>query len=330
MAVYLVTGGAGFIGSHLVETLLKQGEKVRILDNFVTGKRENLSFLSNYSSSTFSLIEGDIRDLKTCEKACRGVDYVLHQAALRSVPKSMKYPLEYNEVNIQGTLNILLASKKMGVKRVVYASSSSVYGDTDKFPEKENFLPHPISPYAASKLAGEYYCQVFSSSYGLETVSLRYFNVFGPRQSLESQYAIVVPKFITSLLYNQSPPIYGDGKQSRDFTYIDNVIKANLLAVNKKGINGEVFNIASGRDYSVLDLLRILNKIMHKKIKPEFLPPRQGDVKRTWADISKAKKLLGFVPEADFPTGLERTVAWFKEKYNPSLKRKEDRCTREC
>ncbi|MCM8798292.1 MAG: SDR family oxidoreductase [Candidatus Omnitrophica bacterium] len=317
MANYLVTGGAGFIGSHLVETLLKQGHRVRVLDNFATGKRENLAFLihSRMLRVNCKIIEGDIRDFKTCAKACRGVDYVLHQAALRSVPKSMKYPLEYNEVNIQGTLNILLASKKMGVKRVIYASSSSVYGERDKFPEKENFLPHPISPYAVSKLAGEYWCQVFSASYGLETVSLRYFNVFGPRQSLESQYAIVVPKFITCLLYNQSPPIYGDGTQSRDFTYIENVVKANLLATTKEGISGEVFNIASGKDYSVLDLLGILQRIMHKKIKPKFFPPRPGDVRRTWADISKAKRLLGFIPQIDFERGLEKTVAWFKEKY---------------
>ncbi|MCM8765513.1 MAG: SDR family oxidoreductase [Candidatus Omnitrophica bacterium] len=317
MANYLVTGGAGFIGSHLVETLLKQGHRVRVLDNFATGKRENLAFLihSRMLRVNCKIIEGDIRDFKTCVMACRGVDYVLHQAALRSVPKSMKYPLEYNEVNIQGTLNILLASKKMGVKRVIYASSSSVYGERDKFPEKENFLPHPISPYAVSKLAGEYWCQVFSASYGLETVSLRYFNVFGPRQSLESQYAIVVPKFITCLLYNQSPPIYGDGTQSRDFTYIENVVKANLLATTKEGISGEVFNIASGKDYSVLDLLGILQRIMHKKIKPKFFPPRPGDVRRTWADISKAKRLLGFIPQIDFERGLEKTVAWFKEKY---------------
>jgi len=316
MSTYLVTGGAGFIGSHIVEALLNRGEKVRVLDNFVTGKKENLSFVLKHKfRKNFQLLAGDIRDLKICEKACKGVDYVLHQAALRSVPKSMKYPLEYNEVNIKGTLNILLASKKSGVKRVVYASSSSVYGETNSFPEKEDLLPQPISVYASTKLAGEYYCKVFSESFGLETVSLRYFNVFGPRQSLESQYAIVVPKFIVSLLHNQSPPIYGDGKQSRDFTYIDNVVEANLLAVNKEGISGEVFNIASGKDYSVLELLDILNKIMDKDIKPEFLPPRPGDVRRTWADISKAKRLLGFEPKIDLLKGLERTVSWFRENY---------------
>lgn len=318
MANYLVTGGAGFIGSHIVEALLREGHRVRVLDNFVTGKKENLAFI--YSNriffKRFSLINGDIRDLKTCKKACRKIDYVLHQAALRSVPKSMKYPSEYNEVNVKGTLNILLASKKMGVKRVIYASSSSVYGETRIFPEKETLLPNPISIYAVTKLAGEYYCRVFSYSYGLETVSLRYFNVFGPRQSLESQYAIVIPKFIICLLNDESPPIYGDGMQSRDFTYIDNVVEANLLATTKKGINGEVFNIASGRDYSVIELLEILNKIMQKRIRPKFLSPRPGDVRRTWADISKAKRMLGFEPKIDFKTGLEKTVAWFKEKYN--------------
>ncbi|MGE4357073.1 MAG: SDR family oxidoreductase [Candidatus Omnitrophota bacterium] len=318
MANYLVTGGAGFIGSHIVESLLKKGHRVKILDNFITGRYENLSFIQNNKkfARNCKIIEGDIRDLRICEKACRGVDYVFHQAALRSVPKSMKYPREYNEVNVQGTLNILLAGKKAGVKRVVYASSSSVYGETTVFPEKEDFLPRPISPYACSKLAGEYYCQVFSASYNLETVSLRYFNVFGPRQSLESQYAIVVPKFIVSLLHNQSPPVYGDGRQSRDFTYIDNVVEANLLAMEKKGISGEVFNIASGKDYSVLSLLEILNRIMHKKIKPKFVSPRPGDVRRTWADISKAKRLLGFVPKVDFQNGLEKTVSWFKEFYS--------------
>ncbi|MCM8783444.1 MAG: SDR family oxidoreductase [Candidatus Omnitrophica bacterium] len=318
MSTYLVTGGAGFIGSHIVEALLKAGQRVKVLDNLLSGRIENLSFTRRYArrGRNFILITGDIRDLKTCERACRGVDYVFHQAALRSVPKSMQHPREYNEVNIGGTLNILLASKKTGVRRVVYASSSSVYGETNVFPEKENFLPHPISPYACSKLAGEYYCQVFSASFGLETVSLRYFNVFGPRQSLESQYAIVVPQFIVSLLHNERPPIYGDGKQSRDFTYIDNVVEANLLAMKIPGISGEVFNIASGKDYSVLALLKILNNILHKKIKPRFVPPRAGDVQRTWADISKAKGKLGFLPKVDFQKGLEKTVTWFRERYS--------------
>ncbi len=314
MSTYLITGGAGFIGSHIAEELLRRGERVRILDNFVTGKKENLSFISRYSlpATRYSLIKGDIRDLKTCERACRGVDCVLHQAALRSVPTSVKYPREYNEVNVGGTLNILLAAHKAGVKRVVYASSSSVYGDTHTFPEKEDLLPRPVSPYAASKLAGEYYCQVFSALYGLDTVSLRYFNVFGPRQSLESQYAVVVPRFITCLLNNERPPVHGSGKQSRDFTYIYNVVQANLLAAKSRDIGGEVFNIASGRDYPVLGLVDILNKILHKKIKPRFVAPRPGDVERTWADISKAKKLLGFSPKVGFVEGLEKTARWFK------------------
>jgi nucleoside-diphosphate-sugar epimerase len=317
MATYLVTGGAGFIGSHIVENLIKRGDKVRVLDNFVTGKRENLSFApsTKHQAPNFQLIEGDIRDLKTCEHACRGVDYVLHQAALRSVPKSVEYPIEYNDVNVGGTLNVLLAAHKAGVKRVIYASSSSVYGETNIFPEKENLLPEPISPYAVSKIAGEYYCQVFSAIYRLETVSLRYFNVFGPRQSLESQYAVVVPKFITCILRNEPPPIHGNGKQSRDFTYIDNVVQANILATKAKNISGEVFNIASGKDYSVLELVHILNKILGKKIKPEFVSPRPGDVQRTWADISKAKKLLSFVPKVGFEAGLKKTFTWFRDNY---------------
>lgn len=315
MSLYLVTGGAGFIGSHIVQALIKQRHKVRVLDNFFTGKIGNLSFFKNYRLSTadYQLIRGDIRDLKTCHKACRGADYVLHQAALRSVPKSVKYPLEYNEVNVEGTLNILLAARDEGVKRVVFASSSSVYGDARIFPQKEEFLPLPISPYAVSKLCGEYYCRMFSIIYGLETVSLRYFNVFGPRQSLESQYAVVIPKFINSILNNEKPPIYGNGRQSRDFTFIDNVVKANLLAARARNAGGEVFNIASGKDYSVLDLLSYLNRISGKKISPHFISPRPGDVMRTWADISKAKKLLGFTPEVSFKEGLERTFAWFKE-----------------
>ena len=311
---YLVTGGAGFIGSNIVQALVKRGERVKVIDNFVSGKKANLRALLD----KIELIEGDIRDLPLLRKITKGVDYVLHQAALRSVPKSVKDPLLFNEVNIAGTLNVLLAAKEAAVKRVVFASSSSIYGKTNKFPEKENHLPFPISPYAASKLAGEHYCHVFSKVYGLETVTLRYFNVFGPRQSLESKYAVVVPKFILSMFAGQSPPVHGDGKQSRDFTYIDNVIQANILAVTVPGISGEVFNIACGKEHTVLQLMAYLNKIVGKDIQPKFTSPRPGDVPRTIADISKAKKLLGLKIEVDFRQGLKKSVEWFeahKEEY---------------
>ena len=309
MSLYLVTGGAGFIGSNIVEALVKKGEKVKVIDNFVSGKRENLSpFLDK-----IELIEGDIRDLDLLKKITKGVDYILHQAALRSVPKSVGDPVPYNEVNVGGTLNVLLAAKEAGVKRVVFASSSSIYGDTEVFPEKESFLPLPISPYAASKLAGEHYCYVFSKIYGLETVSLRYFNVFGPRQSLETQYAVVVPRFIINMLNNESPPVHGDGKQSRDFTYIDNVVEANILAAVTPKIAGEVFNIACGKDYTVLELVKQLNKIIGKKLKPKFTPPRPGDVPRTLADTSKARKLLKLEIKVNFEQGLKKSVDWFTE-----------------
>jgi nucleoside-diphosphate-sugar epimerase len=309
MSTYLVTGGAGFIGSNIVEALVEKGDKVRVIDNFVAGKKENLARCLD----KIELITGDIRELGLVKKAAQGADYILHQAALRSVPKSVGDPVSYNEVNLTGTLNVLLAAKGAQVKRVVFASSSSIYGDTDTFPEKETHLPLPISPYAASKLAAEHYCYVFSQIYGLETVCLRYFNVFGPRQSLESQYAVVVPKFIISMLNNDSPPVHGDGTQSRDFTYIDNVVEANILAASMPNISGEVFNIACGKDYSVLDLISHLNKTMGKELKPKFVPPRPGDVQRTLADISKSKKLLNLKIKVDFTQGLKKSVDWFSE-----------------
>jgi len=312
MSTYLVTGGAGFIGSNIVDTLVKKGERVKVLDNFFSGKRENLSSVLD----KIELIEGDIRDTAVLKEAVAGVDYILHQAALRSVPKSVNDPLSYNEVNVSGTLKVLLAASKAKVKRVVFASSSSVYGETETFPEKETHLAAPISPYAASKIAGEYYCHVFSKTYGLETVALRYFNVFGPRQSIESQYAVVVPKFIINILNDQSPPVHGTGKQLRDFTYIDNVVQANLSAVVAPGVSGEVFNVACGEEHSVLKLIEYLNKIIGKDIKPEFTPPRTGDVPRTIADISKAKKLLKLEIKVDFEEGLKKTVKWFSEHKN--------------
>jgi len=307
---FLVTGGAGFIGSNIVDRLLKEGNFVRVLDNFSSGKMENLA--SAVKHKNFELIKGDIRNYSTCLKAARGVKYVLHQAALRSVPKSMNNPYVYNDVNINGTLNLLKASCENKIKRFVFASSSSIYGETDVFPEKETFVPELISPYALTKLAGEYYCRIFSTHYKLETVSLRYFNVYGPRQSLEDEYAVVVPKFIACMLKGEQPPIHGTGKQSRDFTYIDNVVDANILAAMKKGIKCTVLNIANSKDHTVLELVRILNEIMSKDIKPRFTPIRTGDVLRTYADISKAGKTIGYRPKVNFEAGLRLTVEWFE------------------
>ena len=313
MAKYLVTGGAGFIGSHIVERLLKEGRFVRVLDNFSSGKEENLAFTKGLGKDKFELIRADIRDKVACDSACAGVDYVLHQAALRSVPKSMEDPESYNDVNINGTLFLLQAASKHKVKRLAMASSSSVYGDTDKFPEEESAYPLLISPYALSKLAGEYYCRIFSEFFNLETVCLRYFNVFGPRQALDDEYAVVIPKFIHCIINDQPPPIFGTGKQSRDFTYIDNVVQANILAATTPGIKHEVFNVANGKDNTVLELVDALNKIIGKNIEPKFLPVRAGDVFRTLADVSKIKAKLGYEPKVDFKQGLRRTVDWFKK-----------------
>ena len=310
--MYLVTGGAGFIGSHIVDALVKRGHPVRVIDNFCAGKIENLKDILN----KIDLIRGDIRDFRTVRRAMRGIKYVLHHAALRSVPKSVDNPEEFNEVNVRGTLNLLLAARPARVNRFVFASSSSVYGATTRFPEKESFVPQPISPYAATKLMGEIYCQLFTQLYGVPTVSLRYFNVFGPRQSLENQYAVVVPKFITCLLENQPPPIHGDGKQSRDFTYIDNVVSANLLALKApSSALGQFFNVAGGRAYTVLELVRQLNRLMGKNIKPVFTPPRPGDVRHTRADITRVRQYLGFRMKIDFVEGLKKTIVWFRKEY---------------
>lgn len=308
MATYLVTGGAGFIGSSIVSELVRRREGVKVIDNFYSGKKENLEEVIK----KIELIEGDIRDLGLLRKVTKGCDYVIHQGALRSVPKSMKDPISYDEVNVRGTLNVLIASSEAKVKRVVFASSSSLYGDSEQLPQREDQIPQPVSPYAASKLAGEHYCRVFSRAYGLETVALRYFNVFGPKQSLESEYAVVIPKFITCILRDEQPPVHGDGTQSRDFTYIDNVVEANLIAATRKGISGEVFNVALGKAYSLLELVKILNEIMNKDIKPKFTPPRPGDVKHTLSDITKMKKILGLEPKIDFVLGLRKTTEYFR------------------
>lgn len=312
---FLVTGGAGFIGSNIAEKLLQEGHYVRVLDNFYSGREENLAFAKNAAKDIFELIRGDIRAQSICKKACAGIDYLLHQAALRSVPRSMKEPESYNEVNISGTLNLLQAAAKAKVKRFIFASSSSVYGDTKEFPEREDAYPLLISPYALTKLAGEYYCRIFSEFFNLQTVALRYFNVFGPRQALDDEYAVVIPKFIHCILRDEAPPIFGSGKQSRDFTYIDNVVRANVLAATTANIKHDILNVANGKDHTVLELAEVLNKIIGKNIKPEFLPVRAGDVFRTLADISKIRKILNYEPRVSFEDGLRKTVEYFKTKF---------------
>jgi len=310
MKKFLVTGGAGFIGSHIVEQLVSRGHSVRVLDDFSSGREENILPVRK----KIEVLKGDIRSRATCFKATKGVDFVLHQAALRSVPRSLLEPARYNEVNIQGTLNMLEASLKNRVKMFVFASSSSIYGEAKVFPEKESFLPQPISPYALTKLTGEHYCRMFSRHYGLPTVSLRYFNVFGPRQSLDDEYAVVIPKFITCFLQGRRPPVFGNGRQSRDFTFVSNVVDANLRAASCKALKGEALNIASGRDYTVLELISALSRISGRRIAPEFLPKRRGDVFRTLADLSQAARRIGFKPRVDFTLGLKITYEYFKEK----------------
>ncbi|MBU0547431.1 MAG: NAD-dependent epimerase/dehydratase family protein [Candidatus Omnitrophica bacterium] len=309
MSKFLVTGGAGFIGSHIVEALIKQKHYVRVLDNFSSGRIANLKGLEK----RIDLIKGDICSSGVCFKAARGMDFVLHQAALRSVPKSMASPHAYNRVNIDGTLNMLEAAKNNKVKRFVFASSSSIYGQVNTFPEKESFIPEPISPYALSKLAGEYYCRIFSLHFGLSTIALRYFNVFGPRQALDDEYAVVIPKFINCLLNNQPPPIFGNGRQSRDFTFVQNVVQANLLAVKAVKVKYGVFNVAGGKDTTILGLVKILNKILGKDILPLLLSKRPGDVFRTLADIKASGKILKFRPVINFVNGLKITVDYWKQ-----------------
>lgn len=309
MESYLVTGGAGFIGSHIAEELSRRGEKVRVIDNFLTGRRENIaSFLDK-----IEFIEADIRELEACRRACEGMDFVLHQAALPSVPRSVKDPLLTNEINIKGTLNLLWASKEIQIKRIIFASSSSVYGDHPELPKRENVEGLPLSPYAISKRVGEMYCKVFNQIYGLETVSLRYFNIFGPRQDPTSQYAAVIPNFITRMLREENPIIFGDGEQSRDFTYVSNVVEANILASKAEGVAGEIFNIACGERTTVTELAAKVNKILGGDLRPSYEKPRPGDVKHSFADISKARELLRYDPLVSFDEGLEKTVRWYKE-----------------
>jgi len=327
LAKYLVTGGAGFIGSNIVEELVERNQPVRILDNLSTGSKENIEpFMDRHAlerSEGIEFIEGDLRDLDVVRKAVDGVDYVLHQGALPSVPRSINDPITTNEVNVNGTLNVLIAARDADVKRVVYASSSSIYGDDQVLPKREDMPPNPLSPYAISKLAGENYCRIFYQIYGLETVCLRYFNVFGPRQDPTSQYSAVIPKFINAMLNGERPTIYGDGKQSRDFTCVANVVQANLLACEADGVAGELFNVACGERYTVLDLVAELNKILDTEIEPIFANPRKGEVKHSMADVSKAKEKLCYIVAYDFALGLIKTLKFYKKiewKINRKMK----------
>ena len=311
-ARFLVTGGAGFIGSNLCDALIGMGYSVRCLDNFSTGKRENIFHLINKPG--FELVEGDIRDPDLCLKSCEGTDYVLHQAAWGSVPRSIEIPLLYEEINIKGTLNMMEAAKQRGVKRFVYASSSAVYGDSIALPAKEGQEGCVLSPYAYTKKANEEYGRLYTKLYGLETIGLRYFNVFGKRQDPDGDYAAVIPKFVKTLINNQTPTIYGDGRQSRDFTYIGDVIEANLKACLAHGeAAGEAFNIAYGDQEYLIDLYYKLCELLAKRIEPVFGPELAGDIKHSYADITKARRLLGYEPEYSFAKGIELAVDWYKD-----------------
>ncbi|MDA2922509.1 SDR family oxidoreductase [Patescibacteria group bacterium AH-259-L07] len=306
----LVTGGAGFIGSNIAAKLLKDGEFVRIVDDFSTGKKENIKeFLDN---PNFELLKGDISDLNVAKDAVKGTDFVLHQAAIPSVPRSVNNPLRSNKVNINGTLNILISARDEKIKKLVYASSSSVYGDSPQLPKKETFSPNPISPYALTKFAGEKYTQLFAVLYGLPTVCIRYFNVFGPKQDPTSQYSAVIPNFISAVLNDRSPTIYGDGNQSRDFTFVENVVEANVLALQSNA-SGELINIACGKRTTLNDLLKYINQILGKNIKPVYEKSRPGDIRHSLADISKAKKILGYEPKITIKQGLKKTIAWYRD-----------------
>ena len=309
---FVVTGGAGFIGSNIVTDLVKNNNEVIVIDNLLTGKLDNLSGVMD----EIRFIEDDIQDLNLLKREFDDIDYVLHQAALPSVPRSVDDPIASNQNNIDGTLNVLIAARDAGVKRVVYASSSSAYGNSPTLPKKEDMKPEPLSPYAVTKLVGEYYCKVFYDLYGLETVSLRYFNVFGPHQDPNSQYAAVIPKFITAMSKDEKPIIFGDGTQSRDFTYVQNNVEANLLACVANGAAGKLFNVACGERITLNDLVDILNRILGTDIEPIYAKPRQGDVKHSLADISLAEDILDFEPKYSFEIGLKKTVEWFLDKKN--------------
>lgn len=304
----LVTGGAGFIGSHIVDALVARGNQVRVLDNLSTGRRENLA----HHQDKIDFIEGDLTDLTTVEQAVSGVDTVFHQAALASVPRSVAHPLDTHAACVTGTVNLLDSARKSGVRRIVYAASSSAYGDQPASSKRETDLPAPISPYGAAKLAAEYYLQAFAATYQLETVAIRYFNVFGPRQDPNSEYSAVIPKFITAILNQQQPVIYGDGQQSRDFTYIANVVHGNLCAAEAPNVSGRVFNVAMGGNITLLQLISVLNQALKTKIEPKFAPPRAGDVRDSMADIYLARKLLGYDPKVTFEEGIAASIDYYR------------------
>ena len=306
MSVYVVTGGAGFIGSSIVLHLCQQGEKVRVVDDFSAGKRENLA----EAEGRFELFEGDICDPLLVEGAFEGADFILHQAAVASVQRSVEDPAAADRVNAEGTLNVMLAAKKCSAKRVVYASSSAIYGGLAEQPKREDMPPDPRSPYAASKLGGEYYCRVFHRVYGLETVVLRYFNVFGPRQEAGGSYPAVIPAFVQAAMQGRSPTVFGDGEQSRDYVYVEDVVRANVLAAAADGAAGETFNVGTGTRFSLNELARLLSRIFGRRLQTQHEPERQGDVRHSQADIGKVRRLLGYEPVVCFEEGLRRTVQW--------------------
>jgi len=309
MAKVLVTGGAGFIGSHIAEALVNRGHHVRVLDNLSTGHLSNMADFRD----RIEFIHGDLLDMPTVVRAVEGVQYVFHQAALASVPRSVERPLDTHAACVTGTLNLLDAARRAGVQRLVYAASSSAYGDQPFSSKREGDLPAPISPYGAAKLAGEYYCQAFTATYGFQTVCLRYFNVFGPRQDPNSPYSAVIPLFITAMLSGRQPVIYGDGRQSRDFTYVANVVEANLLAAEAAGVAGRVFNIANGRSTDLLTLLDVLNRLLGMNVQPQHAPPRPGDVRESMADITLARKMLGYEPKVGFEEGLRLSIDYYRK-----------------
>lgn len=309
MGLSLVTGGAGFIGSNMVRFLLGKGEKIRVLDNFETGKRDNLTEVAD----RIELIEGDVRDVVTVEKSVKGADVVYHLAALGSVPRSIKDPVSSHDVNVNGTFNMLKASMDAKVKRLVFASSSSVYGENPVLPQHEKLPLAPISPYGATKAIAEMYIKAFYESYGFQAIALRYYNVFGPRQDPTSQYAAAIPLFVSALLANKPPMIFDDGEQSRGFTYIDNVLEANWLAANATKGFGEAMNISTKNAVTVNTVVKTISKLLGKDIAPMYVPPRQGDIKHSLADVTKAKEFIGYEPKVSFEEGISKAIGWYKE-----------------
>jgi UDP-glucose 4-epimerase len=317
MRTSLVTGGAGFIGSHIAEALVRRGDRVRVLDNLSTGQLANLAGFRD----SIQFIEADVLDAAAVARAMTGVECVFHEAALASVPLSVERPLDVHAAGATGTLAVLDAARRAGVRRVVYAGSSAAYGDQPTSSKRESDLPAPISPYAVAKLGGEYYCQAFTATYGLETVTLRYFNIFGPRQDPDSPYSAVIPLFIRAMLSGKQPVIYGDGGQSRDFAFVANVVRANLLAADAPNVAGRVFNVANGRSTDLLTLIESLNRLLGTNVQPQFAPPRAGDVRESLADITQARKLLGYEPEVDFEEGLRRSIEYYREVANAARTR---------